>query len=219
MSDSTDRLIVMLEKDLEPVRPLPRLRSAFAIVLAVWATFVGLMAFNSQGVGAAASLLGDTIYAASFVGLLIAALGGTISALAAGIPGRERIELVGTGVAAVGLFAAAIACLVGVRAAGGLGAQASPPGVDAMCFQEAALFSLLPAGVILSFLVRGWTARPIRAAFIALFGAGALGAGIVHMSCDFLAPQHLLMGHLSVPLVLGLVGLYPLAIVLRRLRG
>ena len=42
MTQSTERLISSLTEDLEPVRPLPRLRSAFAIVLAVWSTMLGL---------------------------------------------------------------------------------------------------------------------------------------------------------------------------------
>ena len=218
MSDSTDRLISMLEEDLEPVRPLPRLRSAFAVVLTVWAAFVGVLVFNAGAGFATSSLFANGIYGASFLGLLVAALGGTLSALAAGIPGRERLENFGSAFAALGLFAAALACLYSMRAAGAE-VPAAPPGLDAMCFQHAAWFSLLPAGVILSFLVRGWTAHPVRAAFVALFGAGALGTVIVHLSCGFLGPQHLLMSHLSVPLVLALLGLYPLAVVLRRLRG
>ena len=62
MTDSTDRLISMLEDDLEPVRPLPRLRSAFAIVLTVWATFVGLMAVRAGGDWVIGSLLGGAAY-------------------------------------------------------------------------------------------------------------------------------------------------------------
>lgn len=217
MSDSTDRLITSLSDDLEPVRPLPRLRSAFAVVLTVWATFLGLTLMN-QGSWSSSSLLGDRMYFASFIGLLVAALGGTASALAAGVPGRERVELAGTACAALGLVSAAVACLLGMRAVG-LEVAETPPGLDAMCFQHAAFFSLLPAGVIFSFLVRGWTSRPIRAALIALLGSGALGVVIVHLNCTFLGPKHVLMGHLTVPFVLALLGCYPLAVMLRRLRG
>lgn len=80
------------------------------------------------------------------------------------------------------------------------------------------MLSLLPAGVIISFLVRGWTARPIRAAAIALLGSGALGMLIVHLSCGFLGPKHLLVSHLSVPIVLVVLGLYPTGVLLRRMR-
>jgi hypothetical protein len=137
--------------------------------------------------------------------------------LAAGIPGRERLEVSGMLLSIVGLGAAAIACWIGVISLGPM-ATASPEGADAMCFNEAALLSLLPAGVILSFLVRGWAARPLRAASIALLGSGALGAFVIHVSCNLLTPRHILVGHLSVPIVLALLGLYPLAVVLRRIR-
>ena len=88
-----------------------------------------------------------------------------------------------------------------------------------MCFERAAMFSLLPAGVVLSFLVRGWIAYPVRAALIALVGSGALGALIVHLSCDYIAPRHVIVSHMSVPIVLALLGVYPIAVMLRRLRG
>ncbi len=218
MSDSTERLISSLAEELEPVRPLPRLRSAFAIVLAVWATFLAVMLMSDGGAAGAMSGLRDSIYLASFLGLIVAALGGTVSALAAGIPGRERLEVAGLGLSLAGLVAAAIACLVGLRASG-LDAPVAPPGLHGMCFRNAALSSLLPAGVILSFLVRGWSAHPVRAAIVAWVASGALGTLVVHLSCGFIGPRHVLMGHLSVPLVLAGLGLYPLALLLRRLRG
>jgi hypothetical protein len=72
--------------------------------------------------------------------------------------------------------------------------------------------------VILTFLVRGWAAHPFRASAIALVASGGLGALVIHLSCGFLGPKHLLMSHLSVPIVLALVGIYPLALLLRRIR-
>jgi len=221
VTEASDRLISGLVDDLEPVQPLPRLRFAFAIVLAVWAAVLGLVLWSQEAAPGARSLLDNRIYLASFIGLLVAASGGTLSALAAGQPGRERAETGGLFVSLIGLSAAAVACLVGLVGTGGLDlvASPSPSGADLMCFQKGVFFSILPAGVILSFLVRGWTAHPIRAALVAAATAGALGAAIVHLSCDNLSPRHLLVGHLSVPIVLGLLGLYPLGLLLRRLRG
>ncbi len=218
MTDAADRLISGLVDDLQPIRPLPRLRSAFAIVLAVWTAVLGIVMWTQETALGARSLLGDPIYLASFAGLFVAALGGTLSALAAGQPGRERAETSGLIVALIGLVAAAAACLVGM---GGVDftANASPGGADAMCFQKGIFLSVLPAGVILSFLVRGWASHPFRAALVAVAAAGALGGAIVHLGCDVLGPRHLLMGHLSVPVVLGLLGLYPVGALLRRLRG
>lgn len=213
-SDRADRFIESLAEDLEPVRPLPRLRSAFAVVLAIWAAFLGLGLLGGSGLRAASSL-GHFMYAASFAGLVTAVLGGTVSALAAGVPGRERTEHAGLGLAFAGLMAAAVACLLGMDEA----VHAAPAGLDGMCFRKAAWTSLLPAGVIFAFLVRGWATRPVLAAGIALLASGALGAVLVHLSCGHLGARHVLMSHLSVPIVLVLLGLYPLGVLLRRLRG
>ncbi len=223
MTTSSDRLISGLVEDLEPVRPLPRLRQAFAVILALWATLLGVVLWAHAGDAGLFRLferptLEGRVYLVGFVGLLVAALGGTASALAAGIPGRERIEVGGMLLALLGLVAAAVTCLVGIDALG-LSAPATPTGANAMCFREGALFSLLPAGVILSFLVRGWTIHPIRAAMIALVASGTLGALIVHANCGFFGPRHLLIGHLSIPIVFALLGVYPLAVVLRRIRN
>ncbi len=217
VTGTSDRLISDLVDDLEPVRPLPRLRMAFAIILALWAAMLGIVLWAKEGDAGVQSLFANWIYFGSFLGLLVASFGGTSSALAAGIPGRERLEISGMLVSLVGLLAAAAACLIGIYQLG-LSTPVSPAGIDAMCFQEGALLSLLPAGVILSFLVRGWAAHPVRAALLALLGSGALGAMIVHMSCGFLGPRHMLLSHLSVPIVLVLLGIYPLAVVLRRVR-
>lgn len=217
--ESTDRLTEELVADLSPVQRIPRLRSAFAVILAVWAALLGVV-LGSSHAGASnpsfGALTRDTVYLASFLGLLVAAVGGAISALAAGVPGRERIELGGLTAAWVGLMAAAIACLSGVGASGlHLGGGLAN---HAMCFNKGLYLSLLPAGVILSFLVRGWTVHPLRAASVALLASGALGILIVHLGCGVLEPRHLLIGHLSVPIVLAALGFYPLALILRRLR-
>ena len=217
MSDSTERLIDRLVTELTPVRPIPRIRSAFAVILAVWAALLGVVFMAQSSQLAVDSLARSQIYLASFLGLVVAALGGSASALAAGVPGRERIELGGLVLAWLGLLAAAGACLVGMRAAGAAVSEAAG-GMDAMCFSHGVYLSLLPAGVIIGFLVRGWAAHPFRAAAIALFGSGALGVLIVHLSCGFIGPRHVLIGHLSVPIVLMSLGLYPLALILRRIR-
>ena len=218
MTESTERLISELVENLEPVRPVPRLRSGFAIILSIWATILGVVLWIQDHEMGASSLLSNRVYLASFLGLLVASWGGTASALASGEPGRERFEIGGMGLALLGLTVAAVACLVGIE---GLAPTAPPmpPGANGMCLQQGVFLSLLPGGVILSFMSRGWVTHPIRAALMGLAAAGALGAAIIHLSCDVLGAEHLLMGHLGVPLVLVLLGLYPLGVLLRRLRG
>ncbi len=217
MSDSANRLIDSLVDDLEPVTPLPRLRSAYAVILAVWATMLGVVLWSQESSIGARSLMSDRVYFCSFLGLMVAAFGATMSALAAGIPGRDRLETLGSVLALAGLGLAAIACLFGMRAMG-VAATPTPAGADMMCFEESVWLSILPAGVILTFLVRGWVSHPFRAAGVALIASGGLGALIVHLSCGFLGPKHLLMSHLSVPIALALLGIYPLALLIQRIR-
>lgn len=216
MTEGTERLIDGLVGDLEPVAPLIRVRQAFAVVLAVWAAVLGVVLGAQQHPSGASSLFANGVYLTSFLGLTLAALAATLSALAAARPGRERLERIGLALSAGGLLLASGVCVAGLMAEG---ASPSPPGADAMCLRNGAFLSLLPAGVVLSFLVRGWAVHPIRAALIGLVAAGALGGLTIHLSCDFLGPGHLLRGHIAVPLVLAVLGTYPAGLLVRRLRG
>lgn len=215
-ANHTDRLIDRLTEELEPVRPLPRLRTAFAFVLAVWAAILAVGLLGSSTGWVWSTLQSNWIYGASFVGLVVAALGGTASVLAAGVPGRERVEQAGMFLAFAGLTAAAVVCWMAIP---DVGANHSYPGVDGMCFQDAVWSSLLPAGVIFTFLVRGWVSRPIVASLVGLLASAGVGALLVHLSCSLITPKHILVGHLSVPFVLGVLGMYPLGWLIRRLRG
>lgn len=216
MTGGSERLIDGLVDDLEPVKPMIRVRQAFAIVLAVWAAVLGVVLWAQQHPAGASSFFANGVYLTSFLGLMVAALAATLSALAAAHPGREGLERIALGVSAAGLLGASGVCLVGLM---GEGALTSPPGADAVCLQKGAFLSLLPAGVVLSFLVRGWAGHPLRAALVGLVAAGALGGVTVHLSCDLMGPGHLLRGHMAVPFALALLGTYPAGALIRRLRG
>ena len=95
MTSASNRLISGLVENLEPIRPLPRLRLAFAIILALWAILLGLVLWSHEGRTGLGSLFANRIYFGSFAGLVLAAFGATISALASGVPGRERLEVGG----------------------------------------------------------------------------------------------------------------------------
>lgn len=212
MIDPTERLISSLGDDLVPVRPLPRLRTVCAVVFVIAVALIAFVSVSGVGRIATQALSSSSLYLACGVALIVAGVAGTISALAAGVPGRERLGDGATLLTALALVAGAAACGFAI----GLHSTASPPGLDGECFRSATVLSVFPAGVILGFLLRGWIARPLLAAGIALLAAGALGSMIVHLHCGFLDPRHLLLGHLSVPVVWALVGLYPVFVLTRR---
>lgn len=235
MSESTDRLISGLVDGLEPVAPVPRLRSACGVVWLIWVLFSGFILWSKPAAPVWSEWTAQPFYPMSLLALLAAAFGGTLSALASGQPGRAGSERLGLAVCAGGLLAAAVACLLGMSSSGShTGGEiaastswlaslslASPShaAADLMCLRRGMLMALVPAVVFLPFLARGWTTHPMRAAWVCATAVGALGAVTIHSSCGLLEPGHWLVGHLGIPVVLSLVSLYPLGLWLKRRRG
>lgn len=218
MTHSTENLISDLVEDLAPVKPVLPMRLAVGLVLGVAAGLIGVVLIRQEGPLGASHLLSDSIYLATFLGLTSVAVGGTISAIASGRPGREGLETSSRWGGVAGLAAGALTCGFGMASLG-LGLGASPSGFDAGCLERSILFSLLPALVIGFFVLRGWSTSPFLSALIALASAGGIGGVLVHLSCPFLEPQHLLLGHLSAPVILAALGFYPLGLLFRRLRA
>lgn len=213
---STARLVDGLARDLRPVRRLPRLRSVACALVGLWGAVAGLVLW---GTGARGDLPGlllvDPLYAAVLAGLLTAAIGGSLAALASGVPGRQRAVRVGGAVALGGLAVALGACVAGLVAEHA--APGWPTATDRTCFRHATLFGLAPAVALLAFALRGWVERPLRAALATVVGGSAVGAAILHLVCPApVAPAHLLLGHVLVPVALGLAGALPLGAALRR---
>ena len=76
--------------------------------------------------------------------------------------------------------------------------------------------SIVPSAIVSMFVFRGWTHSPLKSALISLVAAGAIGGVVIHLGCAYVHPQHMLLGHVSVPLALAVVGSYPLGALLRR---
>ena len=91
--------------DLEAVTQAIHLRQAYAVVLAVWAAVLGLVLWSQQSPMGAASLFADGVHLTSFVGLI---LGATLSALAAGRPGRDQLENASLALALRGIYPAGV---------------------------------------------------------------------------------------------------------------
>ncbi len=207
MTGGTDRLIEGLVGDLRPVRPVPPLRWAGLVVGGVWMlSMLLLVTLHAEEPGLPGVGM-DRVRGLTALGLTLAALGGTLSALAAGRPGREVVERSGLGVALGGLLLAVGVCVHAWLALGLDGP--SPPGADRVCLSLGGLLSV-PSGVaVFALVTQGWPARPLHAAAIALLASGALGAIAIHLACDIPVPLNLLRGHVAVPGVLLVIGLAP----------
>ena len=215
MTHSTDHLISGLVEDLGPVRPVWPMRIAVVAVLGVAALVaVCVLVPQSAPIGVK-RVFQDEVYLVTCLGFFVLAVSGTIGSIASGRPGSERLENRGQILGFIGLGVAAAACGMSMINLG-LTLSSSPAGLDGMCLRSALKISVLPALVVGGFVARGWTHSPFRAGLAAFVSAGAIGGGVIHMSCGNLQPQHLLLGHLAAPVLAGLVGFIPLGVWLRR---
>jgi hypothetical protein len=213
--DSTQNLVHELVQDLHPVRRIPRLRTSGVAILVLW---LGLLGYQLRAVGLREDFWGSfaefgPFLAVSFA-LLVAGGAASLAGLAAGTPGREVVRNWGGGVAAAG-----VALAIGVCAASILGlgfAYGSPVSADGMCLRGSLELAVLPTAALVFATSRGWAGRPYVAAAIALLGAAACGAFVVHVCCPELGPRHLLLGHLGAPVLWVSLGVLPLGYWLRR---
>ena len=213
--EATERLIEELAQDLAQVRRVPPLRWALVGVLAIWSALLAAVLLASGGrVGPLAELVSSPVFGGVCAGLLVTAIAATAAAIASGVPGRERVVHTGSGLALAGAIAGVACCLVGIASVGlGFG---SPVTSDAVCLGYTALFSLVPAFTVGLLVLRGWVARPLLAAALALLGTAALGAVTAQLSCPFAGPRHLLLGHVSPPMLIVALGSLPAAVLIRR---
>ncbi len=210
-----DELIRELARDLRPVRPIPRIRTAALGVVVLWlavaAGVLGALGRELQGLSPA---LGVRIV---FGGLLTCGLGGVLGALALGVPGRERLARIGL---ALGLGGMAVAAGVGtalfVRSPAG---TAHPPlAADLGCLAVACGVGLLTALGVALFGSRAVPHRPLLLALAGAAGAAGLGAVAAQASCPYADFHHLLMGHVLAPAMGVLLLTLPLLVALRRMQ-
>ena len=217
MSDqSANDLIHALAEDLEPVRPIPRLRTLLAGLAVTWLVVVGLaivvrglrddwleMALTPFGTGGL------------FIGLGVLGVGGLTAALALGIPGREATARLGIGAALAGLaYAAGVGTVLFIESpvvewAGNLRG-------DLTCLGTALAVGLVPGLGIASFAGRAAAFRPLVLALAAAAGTAALGAAAAQAMCPSDDIGHLVLGHLLAPGLGALILTLPLLVALRR---
>lgn len=213
----TESLLNELPRDLEPVKPIPRLRTLVLVALAAFA-----LALAADGLlGHPLPVLADGVawadpgFLAVLAGLLLTSAGAIVAALAAAVPGREQAARAGSGAAAAGFAVAAVAAVWGVLQSGGEAGGGLFPGVQ--CASRASLLGVVPAIVLCAFLALACERRPLLGAGAAAVGALALGAAAVHASCVQGDALHVLLGHWLTPLAVALVLAAPLSLVVRRL--
>ncbi len=210
----TDELVGGLVRGLDPVRPIPQLRTVAAAALALGAVAAAVV-LGIRGVrpDIVAGTIRPSVVSIA-IGLVVTALGGIAVSLGSAVPGRERVARFGVVGLLGGLALSAGAAGWGLFSMG----AAVWEGFGFECLSIAFLAGLLPGVALLIFLIRAFPTRPNAALACACGGAVALGAFSAHASCPATGGLHVLLGHALAPLfggaVLSLV-LYP---VLQRLR-
>jgi hypothetical protein len=212
----TRELIDALVVDLEPVRRFPSLPAALGIVGVAWLVLAALLwrLMHPDPAEVGVKVVTDPWFAAVLVGLGAAALGGSLSAIAGVVPGRETLERGARTVGGTGLVVA-VAAGLGATALG-LGEPSPALSKDITCFVLGATVGVAPAIALVLLERWGLARRPWRNATGALLGAFGLGGLAVQIGCHYPGARHMLLGHVGVPVVMGAVLLVPLALIVRR---
>ena len=214
MSRATEDFARSLAHDLRPLRPLPRLRVVFLGLVVLWGVGIlqfGLFAGSATRLWAAVAWH-DPLFAAVLVGLVLAAGGAITCALARAIPGREVTARLGGGIAFLGLLLA-----IGTAAWGAIGSGASLPlSASFICVGRACGVALLPLIAALAFLAWATTPRPSATVALAVAGAVAAGATLIHAGCPAGEAFHILVGHALAPLLVAAAITLPLSPLLRQ---
>ncbi|MDX1650385.1 MAG: NrsF family protein [Myxococcota bacterium] len=213
----TDELIRELARDLEPVRPIPPVRRVALGVLALW----GLVATAGVALRGFRPDFGERLLmemgaGGVFAGLATAGVCGVVAALAAAVPGRERLARGALLAGAAGLgVAAGIGSFLVVQSPVG---DAAPPAADLVCLGVALAVGFLPALATVWFAGRALAQRPLAVVLAAAAGTAALGGVTAQASCPHADPAHLMLGHVLAPVAGAVVLTLPLLWALGRLR-
>ena len=206
MTRPTEALIHDLATELEPVRRVPRLRTVVALALGLGgASGVAWIAFaGSQFAAHPPELV--PYYLALLATGAVAALGGICAAGASAVPGRERVQAIGTQVLVIGLLCAAAAAAAAVASGvppASLEAQWFAAGVS--CIALVALLALPCAALLFHFARRGTPERRTLALVLAGASAATLASVAANLSCATCDLTHAVVFHQVGPAVVGAV--------------
>lgn len=207
-----------LVTDLRPVRRIPPLRVAFA-----WTVLPWLLAFALDWSFGRTRLraLSDPFWTAPFAlailaGLFVVGLGSTVAALASSVPDRSETMRKGLLMAAVGAAIGLSGALLQLSGPSSMNDPVWWRGSIA-CMVHAVGLGLATGLVAARFIGAAAMWRPGASAALAVAGAVALGAVVVHASCTQGDTLHQLVGHALAPAIAVALLAAPLALAMRRL--
>ena len=216
-SGPAEELIRELARDLDPVRPIPRIRTVTAGVVALWfaVAALGLAALGLRP-DLSEAIIETRGVAVVFAGLGLVGLGGVVAALALGVPGRESLA---RGAAALAILGMVVAAGVGTLLVAASPARGLPVLLrgDLACLSLAIAVGLLPALGVVWFAGRASPYRPMIMVLAAAAGVAALGAIAAELSCPHSDMRHLLVAHALAPAAGVLLLTLPLLVALKRM--
>jgi len=214
--ETTERLVGELTSELQPVKRVPPLSLMLGGIFVLWgAHFLALVGSNGLAAGMGIELTGNLAFVGALLGLTLSANGGLLGALALAAPGNDSAAGIGAMAAGLGLALALGASLIGVAldAGTGLAMRSAEWG----CLSHSISLALLPGGLLLFFMFKGWVAQPLLASAVAPAASFSVGAVMVHTVCPLFDAGHILFGHVGAPISMLVLGSLPLALAFRRL--
>lgn len=213
----TEQRIRELARDLEPVRPIPRLRMVELGVVASWAAivFADWLAGGWAPRAASDSAWVTPSYLGALAGVALVAVGAISAALASAVPGREAAVRVGLRVTAVGAALALAGWALGVTI-GPVDHGGEDLGSILGCATKALGLGVVPTLLACAFVAFAVLRRASVSAALAVGGGVALGAVAVHASCPSNSALHQLVAHTLAPAAAVILLTAPLAPLLGR---
>lgn len=214
----TEDRIRELARDLEPVKPIPRLRTVALALLGGWAValVVDVLVGGPMPRSPADPLFTTPSYLAALIGAVLVAYGATSAALAAAVPGRESTVRVGVRLTAAGMVFAFLGWLFGVMAPGPIDTSGDALGVILSCGSRTLAIGIVPALICLAFVLHALMRGAMVTAALALAGSVGLGAVAVQVSCASTSPLHQLLAHSLPPALAVILFTAPVALLMSR---
>jgi len=213
----TEDRIRELARDLEPVKPIPRLRTVGIGLLVSWG--VALVVDVWVG-GPMPRSPGDPVfttpsYLAALAGAVLVAYGATSAALASTVPGRAAAVRLGLRLTLAGVLLAFAGWAFGVTREP-VDHYGDELGTIFACGVRSIAIGLVPALLCTAFALHAVLRGALATAALVLAGGAGLGAVAVQMSCASTAPLHQLLAHSLSPLFAVVVLTAPLALLMAR---